>query len=266
MNSTLQSKYNWPIDYIKRKLNTKAHIDGKSFKAKVKAFQESHNLSCDGLIGPNTYGVMRVVFHCPTEQDIDRLADVMTAEAGRKSTDQEMLAVGFTVVNRIKTNPEKYGSCPDSVASGRAYARSSRVDIIPHNRSLGLSRYILCGGDDITMGCTHFFSPCNMPCKEKMMQWHGVDWAQKRFATLIRIKSKQGKRFRRYFYDGDKVFLYDLINNTKMNTSTKGGWHKEIDLDGKEWTVAYPGFAIKMEEVDIDGVRPWFFRLYRKKK
>lgn len=103
----------------------------------------------------------------PTSEDIEWLATVIASEAGSvydkgswvRCTDEERAAVGWTVINRLKTGT--YGkSIRDIVTAQGQYAHNQE----PNAEIKELARKLLVGTmEDNTDGATHFFSPISMP-------------------------------------------------------------------------------------------------------
>lgn len=254
-NKKLQEKYGWDIDWVAKVVGSHTNlIDSVYFMEAVIKYQRAANLTPDGLVGRMTFGVMRVRECAPSEKDIDRLADMLTAEAGSKTNDLEAQGIGWTLINRIKRAPKRYGSEVDEIVSGRAYAKRSRVDIDADEKHLKTAKLMLTGQiPDPTKGSTHFFSPRNMPRRGRVYKWEGKE------------KAKSGS----YYYEREdgKIILYRKEDDITIQTSTGGGWHEVRDHHGKKHTVAFPRFALSsgFEYVPINGVRPWFCMFFRHK-
>lgn len=248
-NAELQQKHGWDIRWVQQTVKCFDDIDSGRFRDAVCLYQIDAGVAADGLVGADTYGVMRVREHNPTQSDIEWLARVITAEAGGRATDLEATCVGWTVVNRMLTDPEHWGAYPKAIATGKAYARRSRsADYEPSGRGLRIADYLLTERRyDPTKGATHFFSPRNMPRADSPV-WPGEDEAE----------------HRHYYRDGKDYFLWDRKHG-RIKMSTKGGWVWVMNDDGRQVSVAQPGFAKSHEFCDIPGVRTWWFRFYRRK-
>ncbi len=158
--------------------NAERHgLTTETFEESVRDYQRIHGLTADGFIGPKTAGYMRVSERYPNEPDIDRLSDVIHAES-RTGSDLERRCVAETVINRILFAPLKYGCSVEEVVSGRAYAVRSRKDIPSSVSSRRIASMALSDGPQYAKRATHFFSPRNMPAKERLKPWRGESKAR----------------------------------------------------------------------------------------
>jgi len=92
-----------------------------------------------------------------TDDNVDRLARVLTAECQHKCNAQETQGVGSTVINRM--NRDGTNDVSDVVGRG-AYAIADTAN----PTMVGMARGLLSGSiPDNTGGATHFYSPNSMP-------------------------------------------------------------------------------------------------------